>query len=343
MATATRGVGGRGVKRVRVILAAHGEAETAGFAENFRVSHRTLKHAAQVMRLPAPLRLAICFLGALRKRATGAGGSAHNRNTRRQAAALERALDVDGDVRYRAQAAFASSPPYLEDLVGAPGDADQQVLLSMIPTDSRLACGLVCHSLLDAPASVREGTAVLARLWENPDFIALQCEHIAAHFPQTARGRPCCLVLVMHGTVVRDERGDDPGFHTGAIEKDAYGRALISRLMARAHRPWERVEIAYLNHGVGGEWSSPTLPELLARLAAEGVHSAVAYACEHLVDGGETAGLPAVLAASPLPETHQLPSLNAAAPFMDFLAARIRKAVAGSAPAAVCDACPLPR
>jgi ferrochelatase len=333
----------RGVTRVRVILAAHGEAETAGFAENFRVSHRTLKHAAQVMRLPAPLRLAICLLGALRKRIGGAGGSVHNLNTRRQAQALERALGGDGDVRYRAQEAFASASPYLEDLVGVPDDADQQLLLSMIPTDSRLACGLACHSLLDAPASVRERTTVLARLWENPDFIALQCEHIAAHFPQTAQGGPCCLVLVMHGTVVRDERGAAPGFHTGVAEKDAYGKALSSRLMTRPARRWQRVEIAYLNHGVGGEWSSPTLSALLARLAAEGVHSAVAYACEHVVEGGETAGLPAVLAASPVRETHQLPSLNASAPFTDFLAARVRQAVAGSAPAAVCDACPLKR
>jgi ferrochelatase len=333
----------RGVTRVRVILAAHGEAETAGFAENFRVSHRTLKHAAEVMRLPAPLRLAICFLGALRKRIRGAGGSAHNLNTRCQARALEAALGEEDGMRYRVQAAFASAPPYLEELVSVQGDAERRLVLSMIPTDSRLACGLVCHSLLNAPPSVRQGTTVLARLWEAPDFIVLQCEHIGAHFPQTARSGPCCLVLVMHGTVVRDERGAAPGFHTGAAEKDAYGRALSSRLMARSDRPWQRVEIAYLNHAVGGEWSSPTLPELLARLAAEGVHSAVAYACEHLVDGGETLGLPAVLAASPVPETHLLPSLNTASPFTDFLASRVRGAVAGSAPPAVCDACPLLR
>lgn len=335
----------RTAKRVRVILAAHGEAETAGFAENYRVSHRTLKHAAEVMRLPGPLRLAICFLGALRKRARAAGGSEHNRNTRLQAEALERALETgtDGGVRYRVQAAFASAPPYLEDLLGVAGDADQQVLLSMIPTDSRLACGLLCHSLLDAPSSVQQGTTVLARLWENPDFITLQCQHIATHCPQTTHEGPCCLVLVMHGTVVRDERGRDPAFHTGVVEKASYAAALTSALMALSGRPWQRVELAYLNHGVGGEWSSPTLPELLLRLAAEGVGSAVAYACEHIVDGGETAGLTAVLDASPVPETCQLPSLNAAAPFTEFLAARVRAAVAGSTNATVCDACPLLR
>ena len=80
---------------------------------------------------------------------------------------------------------------------------------------------------------------------------------------------------------------------------------MRTALLAQPERPWQQVEIAYLNHGVGGQWSSPTLPELLTRLGSEGVHSVVAYACDHLVDGSETVQLPDLLAAGAVRETHR--------------------------------------
>jgi len=326
------------MKRIRVVLAAHGEAESAGFRENFQVSRRTLAHAAEVMRLPAPLRLVICTLGGLRKRWKGGRGSPHNENSRRQAAALQSVLDEQGGAEYRVEAAFASSPPLFEQHLALPDGFDHQVVVSMIPTDSRLSCGLICHALCSAPGQDRTQNSVVARMWDDPDLIAIHREHVAAHFPLTPPVSPCCLVLVLHGTVVRDRNGDPPGFHAGVDEKDRYGEALKEALMAVPDRPWQRVELAYLNHGVGGQWSSPTLDELMKRLAEEGVRSVVAYPCEHLVDGGETTGLPDVLAASAVPETHCLPCLNDQLEFMRYLAERVR-AAAGRQDR--CDPCPL--
>lgn len=329
------------MQRIRVVLAAHGEAESAGLAENFHVGRRTLAHAAEVMRLPAPLRLMICAVGAVRKRLTGGSGSPHNANTRMQAAALQKQLSDDPDVGYHVEVAFASALPCLDNVLGMPGDVDRQLLMSMIPTDSRLSCGLICHPLLSTAPVTRERTTVMARLWDTPELIAIHCAHIAEHFPQRAADESCCLVLVLHGTVVRDERGNTPGYHTGANEKTAYAEALRTALLAMPGRPWQRIEIAYLNHGVGGQWSSPTLPELLSQLGAEGVHSVVAYACEHLVDGSETVQLPELLAAGAVPETHRLPCLNASPLFIDFVAARVRAAVAAPRTALCCDPCPL--
>lgn len=330
------------MQRIRVILAAHGEAESSGLIENFRVSWRTLSHAAEVMRLPAPLRLGICTAGALRKRLTGKSGSLHKALTRQQASALQHALMDDPDLDYRVQPAFASAPPYLSEEISAPGDdVDRQVLLSMIPTDSRLSCGLMCRSLIAGSVAMRERTTVVARFWDAPELIAIHCAHITANFPRVTPGQPCCLALVLHGTVVRDERGQEPAFHTGVAEKTAYGEALRAALLAMPEPPWQRVEIAYVNHGVGGQWSSPALPELISRLGSEGVHSVVAYACEHLVDGSETANLPQLLAAGTVPETHCVPCLNTSAPFIDFLAARVRAALSEPPTALCCDPCPL--
>lgn len=327
--------------RVRVILAAHGEAESAGFVENFRVSRRTLAHAAEVMRLPAPLRLAICGLGGLRKRLGGRPGSAHNENTRQQAAALQTVLGQHEGASYRVEAAFASSSPYLEDAIRLPEDVDRQFVVSMIPTDSRLSCGLICHALLAASTVTRERTAVIARMWGDQELAAIHRDHIVSRFPPTAPQPPCCLVLVLHGTIVRDKHGRSPGFHTGVEEKATYGDALRAELLALPDRPWQRVELAYLNHGVGGQWSGPTLPELLKRLEREGVRSVVAYPCEHLVEGGETTRLPEVLAAGGLLETHQLPCLNATGRFIDYLAKRLHAASASPRTLGCCNPCPM--
>jgi ferrochelatase len=330
------------MRRIRILLAAHGEAEGSGVLENFWVSHTTLAHAAEVMRLPAPLRFAICAMAALRKRIGGGGGSPHNLNTQQQAEALQRLLaSVDKRRQYRVEAIFASSPPYLEDEIVAPAGVDKQIVLSMIPSDSRLSCGLCCHPLAAVPVSSRGDTVVAARLWEDPEFIALQCAHVTTHFSQIASDQSSCLVLALHGTVTQDAQGAEPDFHTGAQEKGIYAEALRAALMAVPQRPWRRVEIAYLNHGVGGQWSSPALPELLARLAGEGVHSVVAYACEHLVDGSETARLPEILRRAGIAETRHLPSLNADAAFIEFLARRVDVAMDASEASMTCDPCPL--
>jgi ferrochelatase len=216
-------------------------------------------------------------------------------------------------------------------------------MISMIPTDSRLSCGLICHALHAAAPELRERTAVVARFWDDPAFVALQRAHVVAQFPQASPDRNCCLVLVLHGTILRDPKGGAPGFHTGVTEKDVYGEALRAALLAVPDSPWQRVELAYLNHGVGGEWSQPTVPELLSRLASEGVDCVVAYPCEHLVEGSETLGLPRLLAASAIPETHQLPCLNVTAAFIEYLAECVRAAGADDQPSRLCDPCPLAR
>lgn len=328
------------MKKVRIILAAHGEAEGTGFVENFNVSRHTLGHAAEVMHLPAPLRLAICGLGGLRKRLKGGRGSPHNANTRRQVEALQAVLDEQATARYRVEAAFASASPYLEQAIDPPDHADGQIVISMIPTDSRLSCGLICHALCAGNAESRAHTTVVARMWDDAALTAIHREHVLAHFPATAPESPCCLVLVLHGTVVRDKHGQPPGFHAGVEEKDVYGEALRDALMDVPDRPWERVELAYLNHGVGGQWSSPTLDDLMKRLAEEGVGSVVAYPCEHLVDGGETVQLPDVLDATAVAETHCLPCLNATESFIEYLAARVHAAEAGEREGR-CSPCPL--
>lgn len=329
---------------LEVILAAHGEAETPGFLEQWRVGHRTLAHSAEVMSLPAPLRWLICTLGALRKRFSGAPGSPHNAHTRAQAAALATKLEAAVATPVAVRAAFASAEPSVEALISGPSPAGRRIFLSMMPSDSRLACGLVCHAL--ARTGARPGQArVLARLWDDPDFIALNASHVRAHCAPGggAELSTTALVLALHGTLVRDHRGRAPSFHAGLAEKSQFASALQAALMAQANAPWREVVPAYLNHDVAGSWTQPTVGAVLEDLHRRGFERVVVFPCDFLVEGSEIIGsLAATLAAGPIARTRLVPCLNDSPDFIDYLAARVQRALNDPEGSWQCDACPRP-
>ncbi len=57
-------------EKIAVILAAHGEAETTRFIENYRVARHTLAHAALVMPIPKPVQRAIAVTSSAEKKAS---------------------------------------------------------------------------------------------------------------------------------------------------------------------------------------------------------------------------------------------------------------------------------
>ncbi len=337
-----------GPEPLEVILAAHGEAESAGFFENWRVGHRTLAHSAEVLHLPAPLRWLICTVGALRKRLANRPGSPHNAWTRAQAAALAEKLHGVQGWPVRVHAAFASAQPLVERLMGQSTVAERRIVISMSPSDSRLSCGLLCHARAHAGAGA-ENTLVLARLWDDPDFAVLNACHIrtaVAAWPPCAQrsesGRTA-LMLVFHGTLVQDQRGRAPRFHTGLAEKQHFAAALRAALATQATQadhPWELVETAYLNHEVAGNWTQPGVPAALAALHARGIQQVWVFACDFLVEGGEINGsLKRSLATGPIADVRLLPCLNDSPHFIDYLARRIQRAVAQPQSLWQCDAC----
>lgn len=333
-----------GSPAVFVVLAAHGEAEGRGVRERFSVSWRTLAHAAEVMPLPAAVRAGICTVGALRGRFGASDGSRHNTVTRAQARALDAVLGGDPAVRGEVVPAFASADPGVGEALSAAPEGAAVLLVSMIPTDSRLSCGLFCRAAAAHP--VGETVRPLARLWAAKELVAVHRAHVAAWLSnqplKKGTREDSALLVVLHGTLLGDKAGRPPAFHTGSREKDRYGAALREAFSAMPGRRWRRVEIAYLNHAVGGDWSRPSLEDSLAQLAREGVRGVYAYPAEHLVDSAETVRLAQTLAEAPLEYGVCLPCLNDAPALIDFLAERVRSAVA-SGEALPCDHCPLAR
>ncbi len=320
-------------KKVAVILASHGEAETAGFIENYRVSLHTLARASEVMRIPVPLQHLISFSSSLKKRmrnAPGSGGSPQNPVTRTQAALLQQHLDrhpsasaIEFDVR----AAYSASSPSVEQVLADTMGHDGQVVVPMAPVDNSLSCGFLCGHIAGAyPSGALHRVKVIGRLWTDEALYRLYLGHLFEEGRQLpgAGGRGNALLLLFHGTLVRDSNGEPPRFHTGFEETASFARELVSRIMADRRNPWDAVRVAYLNHDVGGEWTKPSFEEVCRTLAAGGSGHVSLFAAGYFSDGNETihradalAGLESGL------QVESIPCLNDSPAFAGYLADRV--------------------
>ncbi|MGY6553788.1 MAG: ferrochelatase [Wenzhouxiangella sp.] len=333
-----------GPSELNIVLVAHGEAESAGFFENLRVGLRTLAHSAEVMHLPAPLRWLIATVAALRKRWRAADGSLHNACSRAQRAALDEVLQSRVSRPVSVGLAFASCPPLVETIIAESMHSASRgaIYVSLSPSDSRLSCGLICHAL-QRHGQLGSQAQVVARLWDDPRFIALNAEHVRSACGPIGGCSPqkTALLLVLHGTLERDQGGQSVSFHNGATEKRQFAQALQSSLGGDAAAPWSRVMVAYLNHDVAGVWSQPTVAQALEALAQSGFERVVAFACDYVVESSELVGsLTQQLKSSAIPRTERLPCLNDQPAFIAYLAERLEQAITQPGVSWACDACP---
>lgn len=320
-------------EKIAVILAAHGEAETTRFTENYQVARQTLAHASLVMPIPVPVQQAIAVTSSLKKmlRArTDAQCSPQNRITRDQAAALQRHLDASSGAAlfdFEVHAAFSASAPSVEHIIEQTRPCDGQVIVSMAPIDSSLSCGLLCSYLAHSRKAEELGKVkVLSRFWNDEQLYSLYCDHL---FEQSA-ARPAphdetrTLLLLFHGTLVADTKGNPPQFRTGLDETRHFARRLRQLIDEDPRNPYGRIETVYLNHNVGGEWTKPSFEEICTRLRQERVGSVDLFAGGYFADGNETIHRAAeLIRVASVKGATAIPCVNSAPAFTAWLTSRV--------------------
>ncbi len=311
-------------------MAAHGEAETEGFLDNYSMTRRTLDHAAEVLPIPKPLRVFVSLLSGLKNsRSFRDAGyvSPHNPITRRQAEAVRRSLSgrtIPEDPVYEVFPAFSATPPSVEEVVERTRGFDARILLSLSPVESHLTFGSFCDHL-ESVCTEEElaGSRVLSGFWRADDLREIYREHVFHHVPpDTAPGRPV-LVLAFHGTLEADRKGDVPPFSTGLEETRSFASILGEAIAGDARNPFGEVVTAYLNHDVGGRWTQPPLESVLERLKTDGAGHAVLFPAGYFAEGNETLlRAKGLLEKSGIPRTTYIPCLNDSEAFCSFLAER---------------------
>jgi ferrochelatase len=326
--------------KIAVVLAAHGEAETAGFFENYRVSRHTLMRASTVMHIPPALQQLISISSSIKKkRGAGAypGGSPQNGVTRAQAVALQRYLDqysASSGIGFEVRAAYSASEPYVEEVLSATSGYAGQVLVPMAPVDNSLSCGLHCRHIAEAyAAGALHRVKVLGRLWSDDALCGPYLDHLFGRDRRVGASasekKESALMLLFHGTLVRDKSGAAPAFHTGLEETLSFAAKLTSAIEADVRNPWGTVRTAYLNHDVGGEWTRPSFEEACRTLISDGAARVSLFAAGYFADGNETIRRAAFFAdTAPAIEVESIPCLNDSPAFTSYLARRVAAAAA---------------
>ena len=319
--------------KIAVILAAHGEAETTRFMENYRVTRQTLAHASQVMPIAGALQRAIAVSSSLKKlfRArSDAQCSPQNRITRDQAVALQHHLDASSFAErfeFDVYAAFSASFPSVEHIIEETRHGDGQVIVSMAPVDTSLSCGLICSYLAHSRKPEELGKVkVLSRFWTDERLYSIYCDHLLAErFCRVAlNDEKRILMLLFHGTLVTDARGNAPHFLTGLDATRCFARRLQHLIEGDSRNPYGRIMTAYLNHNVGGEWTKPSFEESCTMLRNERTPSVDLFACGYFADGNETIHRAAELRAlSSVREAALIPCVNSTPAFTGYLTSKV--------------------
>ena len=325
------------MKRIAVILVAHGEAETDSFFENFSMIRHTLAHAGEVMKLPRPLQLMASLVGGVKNKVTFRAQqycSPQNRITRQQASLLQEKLNkvmTPNQSCIEVYSAFHATPPFVKDIVEQTSVYDLQLLISMSPVDSRLTSGNLQQ--LAAQCSTVNGQrppVVVHGFWKNAELLKVYLDHLFSHAKTTDES---ALVLTFHGTLVKDTKGGLPMFHTGLQEMQEMGSTLRHTVLIDPRNSYNAVEIAYLNHDVGGTWTKPSLAEALNTLSSRGIRKADIFSCGYFSDGTETIlHAQKEAASSSVNMIRFLPCINDSEAFADFLAEKVAEVVAAESP-----------
>lgn len=312
-----------------VVLAAHGEAETTGFFENYQVSLHTLGRASEIISVPLPLRHFISFSSSVRKKIAGKrAGSPQNPLTRLQSCALQAHLDaISPDVEFEVKAAFSASEPSVENVLEKRHGYDGVIVVPMAPVDNAMSCGLLCAHLSKrcSPGELAR-TRVIGRLWKDETLHRAYLDYLlgSGRALPGGPGERNALMLLFHGTLVKDRFGSPPSFHTGHDETHAFARRLTALIESDPRSPWGTVTTAFLNHDVGGEWSTPSFDEAARLVLGRGFHHVSLFAAGYFSDGNETIHRESMLSTiDPSIQAETIPCLNDSPHLIACIAGRV--------------------
>ncbi len=325
------------LRKIAVILVAHGEAETAGFFDNFSMTRHTLAHASEVMTIPGPLQLFISVVSGLKNsiRFRRAGYvSPQNALTRKQAAAVARQLMLHpekGDLAFEVFPAFSATPPFLEAVAGSTRHYDAHIMLYMAPVENSLNCGSICSYLKENhSAEALATTRVVSRFWRDKRLVDVCLDHVFRHVGRNVGGdtRRSALVLAFHGTLVADAGGTPPSFHNGLEETMGFAGSLRKAFLSDRRNFFREIHVSFLNHDVGGEWTTPSLEETLETLKNNNTNHVALFSAGYFSDGNETIlKIKEALGKSGIEDISHIPCLNDSDAFIGYLADRIVAAV----------------
>ncbi|MEI8186782.1 MAG: ferrochelatase [Chlorobiaceae bacterium] len=189
--------------------------------------------------------------------------------------------------------AYYFVPPYLDDMLQQlQRHYDGVVVVPMIPVESAFSCGIACQMVIDVYAdSAFAKVKVLSRLWQDDRLHRLYIDYLFGQLSAAMRSktsRKIGLVLVIHGTLVKDRKGNPPKVFSGLEETIAFFDVMKRKIMADPRNIFCDVRQGCMNHSTGGEWTSDTIEKALTEFKQEGYEGVVMFPYGFFADNSET-------------------------------------------------------
>ena len=327
-----------GKKRYAVLIVTYGEVEKLTLRNLWPSSRRILKViTSQIVKVP---KLLVYFIADYRStkhfidwRLNGYRSSLLSIN-RAQTKAIAQCLassqdPVFGHVDVEVLDAYYFVPPYFEEVLREQEKrCDGIVVVPMIPVESAFSCGVACRSIAEGFTGNRyTGTRLLNKLWRDPELHRISIDHLFSKVDATLKEKEAGktgLVLVIHGTLVRDRAGNPPKVFTGLDETGLFFDMMKERIMADPRNIFADVRQGCMNHTAGGEWTSETVQKALAAFREDGIENVVMFPYGFFADNSETEyEARKVLMCSGFSRVQYIRCINGSEPFACWLARRI--------------------
>ena len=189
--------------------------------------------------------------------------------------------------------AYYFVPPYLDEMLKhLQYEYDGVVVVPMIPVESAFSCGIACQMVIDVYGdSAFSRVKVMSKLWKDDRlhrlYIDYLFEQLSAEIRCKKNGK-IGLVLVIHGTLFKDRRGNPPKVFTGLEETIAFFDVMKCKIMADHRNIFNDVRPGCMNHSNGGEWTSDTIDKALMDFKEEGYDGVVMFPYGFFADNSET-------------------------------------------------------
>ncbi|MBM3161932.1 MAG: ferrochelatase [Chlorobi bacterium] len=325
-------------KRYVVLIVTYGEVEKLTLRNLWPSSRRILKViTSQIVKVP---KLLVYFIADYRStkhfinwRLNGYRSSLLSIN-RAQTKAVARCLGESRDplfelVDVEVLDAYYFVPPYLEEVLDRlQARCDGIVVVPMIPVESAFSCGVACRMIADGFTENRyTGTRLLNKLWRDPELHRISIDHLFSRLDAVLKEKAPAktgLVLVIHGTLVRDRAGNPPKVFTGLDETGLFFEMMKERIMADPRNIFTDIRQGCMNHSAGGEWTSETVQKALAAFREEGIDHVVMFPYGFFADNSETEyEARKELTRSGFARVQYVPCINESEIFACWLAGRI--------------------
>ncbi len=272
-----------------VVLITYGEPPEPGFGSQLKYSWRIL---LGLTRSVAPIPLALLPLIALSRArnrvrlwTTERYRSPLEPITRAQAASLAAALAARApETTWRVHVAYEFRDPLLPDLLDRlPADEPVDVM-PMYVAESAFTHEISRRTVEQWLRRRGTGRAAPVRVLPSLDescFAAVAATHVLRELAKRGvGGRDWALVLAAHGTLLQPPRP----IETGRLATERVAARIAERCGAR----FGLVQLGWLNHVYGGEWTKPAAEVALEQVVAAGFRKVVYFPFGFSADNAES-------------------------------------------------------